>query len=34
VYRDYNHISDQFARYRAPQIAEAIKTALAGPDAT
>ena len=34
VYRDYNHISDQFARYRAPQIAEAIKTALAGSDAT
>jgi hypothetical protein len=34
VYRDYNHISDQFARYRAPQIAEAIKIALAGPDAT
>jgi hypothetical protein len=34
VYRDYNHISDQFARYRAPEIAEAIKLALAGPDAT
>ena len=34
VYRDYNHISDQFARYRAPQIAEAIKLALVGPDAT
>jgi hypothetical protein len=34
VYRDYNHISDQFARYRAPQIGEAIKLALAGPDAT
>jgi len=34
VYRDYNHISDQFARYRSPQIAEAIKIALAGPDAT
>ena len=34
VYRDYNHISDQFARYRAPEIAEAIKIALAGPDAT
>ena len=34
IYRDYNHISDQFARYRAPQIAEAIKIALAGPDAT
>lgn len=34
VYRDYNHISDQFSRYRAPQIAEAIKLALAGPDAT
>ena len=34
VYRDYNHISDQFARYRSPQIAEAIKLALAGPDAT
>jgi hypothetical protein len=33
VYRDYNHISDQFARYRSPQIAEAIKIALAGPDA-
>ena len=33
VYRDYNHISDQFARYRAPQIAEAIKLALAGQDA-
>mgnify|MGYP003858615439 FL=1 len=33
VYRDYNHISDQFARYRAAQIAEAIKIALAGPDA-
>ena len=34
VYRDYNHISDQFARYRAPQIAEAIKLALAGLDAS
>lgn len=34
VYRDYNHISDQFARYRAPQIAEAIKLALVRPDAT
>ena len=34
VYRDYNHISDQFARYRAAQIAEAIKLALVGPDAT
>ena len=34
VYRDYNHISDQFARYRAPQIGEAIKVALRGPDAT
>jgi hypothetical protein len=34
VYRDYNHISDQFARYRAPQIAEAIKLALVGQDAT
>ena len=34
VYRDYNHISDQFARYRAPQIAEAIKLALRGLDAT
>ena len=33
VYRDYNHISDQFARYRSPQVAEAIKIALAGPDA-
>ncbi len=34
VYRDYNHISDQFSRYRAPQIGEAIKLALGGPDAT
>ena len=34
VYRDFNHISDQFARYRAPQVGEAIKLALAGPDAT
>jgi len=34
VYRDYNHISDQFSRYRAPQVSEAIKLALAGPDAT
>ncbi len=34
VYRDYNHISDQFARYRAPQIGEAIKLALGGLDAT
>ena len=34
VYRDYNHISDQFARYRAPQVAEAIKLALVGPDAS
>lgn len=34
VYRDYNHISDQFARYRAPQIGAAIKLALAGQDAT
>jgi hypothetical protein len=34
VYRDFNHISDQFARYRAPQIGEVIKLALAGPDAT
>ena len=33
VYRDFNHISDQFARYRAPQVGEAIKLALAGPDA-
>ena len=34
VYRDFNHISDQFARYRAPQIGAAIKLALAGQDAT
>jgi len=34
VYRDYNHISDQFSRYRSPQIGAAIKLALAGPDAT
>lgn len=33
VYRDYNHMSDQFSRYRAPQIAAAIELALAGPDA-
>ena len=34
VYRDYNHISDQFSRYRAPQVGAAIKLALAGQDAT
>jgi hypothetical protein len=34
VYRDFNHISDQFARYRAPQIGEVIKLALTGQDAT
>jgi hypothetical protein len=33
VYRDYNHVSDQFARYRAPQMAAAIELALSGPDA-
>ena len=29
VYRDDSHITDSFARYRAPQIAEAIRFALA-----
>ncbi|MEQ1872579.1 MAG: SGNH hydrolase domain-containing protein [Ilumatobacteraceae bacterium] len=29
VYRDENHITDSFARYRAPQIADAIRFALA-----
>jgi len=33
VYRDYNHVSDQFSRYRAPQMAAAIELALSGPDA-
>lgn len=33
VYRDYNHMSDAFSRYRAPQMAEVIRQALDGPDA-
>ena len=33
VYRDYNHMSDAFSRYRAPQMAEVVRQALAGPDA-
>jgi hypothetical protein len=31
VYRDELHLTDQFARTRAPQVAEAIEFALAGP---
>lgn len=33
VYRDYNHMSDAFSRYRAPQMAESVRLALAGDDA-
>ena len=33
VYRDYNHMSEAFSRYRAPQMAEAVRVALAGEDA-
>ena len=33
VYRDSNHLNDAFVRYRAPQVAEAIRLALEGDDA-
>jgi hypothetical protein len=29
VYRDNTHLTDSYARYRAPQIAQAIRFALA-----
>jgi hypothetical protein len=33
VYRDEHHLTDRFSRYRSPQIAAAVRLALAGADA-